>query len=67
VVPCVTSSACPAVLNLALQIAFNPMQRLEPGYAAALLALNIVELADLLFPHRRPAEPVFVPVPGPGA
>ncbi len=33
----------------ALQIAFNPMQRLEPIYAAALLALNIVELAALLF------------------
>src|SRR6185295_14952468 len=38
-----------ALLNLALQIAFNPMQRLEPLYAAALLALNIVELAALLF------------------
>src|SRR4029453_1310866 len=32
-----------------LQVAFNPMQRLEPVYAAALLALNIVELAALLF------------------
>jgi two-component system sensor histidine kinase RegB len=30
-------------------VAFNPMQRLEPVYAAALLALNIVELAALLF------------------
>jgi two-component system sensor histidine kinase RegB len=30
-------------------VAFNPMQRLEPAYAAALLALNIVELAGLLF------------------
>src|SRR5919206_84989 len=38
-----------ALLNLALQVAFNPMQRLEPVYAAALLALNIVELAALLF------------------
>src|SRR6202035_4108281 len=38
-----------ALLNLGLQIGFNPMQRLEPAYAAALLALNIVELAGLLF------------------
>src|SRR3982074_2215535 len=38
-----------ALGNPALQIAFNPMQRLEPVYAAALLALNIVELAGLLF------------------
>jgi len=49
VVPCVTIVGLSALLNLALQIAFNPMQRLEPGYAAALLALNIVELAALLF------------------
>lgn len=38
-----------ALLNLALQIAFNPMQRLEPAYAAALLAFNIVELGGLLY------------------
>src|SRR6202048_3752242 len=49
VVPCVTIIGLSALLNLALQIAFNPMQRLEPVYAAALLALNIVELAGLLF------------------
>src|ERR1700721_9917 len=49
VVPCVTIVGLSALLNLALQIAFNPMQRLEPAYAAALLALNIVELAGLLF------------------
>jgi two-component system, sensor histidine kinase RegB len=49
VVPCVAIVGLSAVLNLALQIAFNPMQRLEPVYAAALLALNIVELAGLLF------------------
>src|SRR3982074_3314094 len=30
-------------------MAFNPMQRLEPAYAAALLALNIAELAGLLY------------------
>src|ERR1700755_1390542 len=47
--PCLTIIGLAALLNLALQIAFNPMQRLEPGYAAALLALNIVELAGLLF------------------
>src|SRR4030088_1724043 len=49
VIPCVTIVGLSAALNLALQTAFNPMQRLEPVYAAALLALNIVELAGLLY------------------
>jgi two-component system sensor histidine kinase RegB len=49
VIPCVAIIGLSALLNLALQIAFDPMQRLEPVYAAALLALNIVELAGLLF------------------
>src|SRR5512133_1355317 len=48
-IACVAIVGVSALLNLALQIAFNPMQRLEPAYAAALLALNIVELAALLF------------------
>ena len=49
VIPCLTIIGLSALLNLALQIAVNPMQRLEPAYAAALLALNIIELAGLLF------------------
>jgi two-component system sensor histidine kinase RegB len=49
IVPCVTIVGLSALLNLALQIAFNTMQRLEPAYSAALLALNIVELAGLLY------------------
>jgi two-component system, sensor histidine kinase RegB len=49
VIPCIAIIGFSAVVNLALQVAFNPMQRLEPVYAAALLALNIVELAGLLF------------------
>jgi two-component system sensor histidine kinase RegB len=49
VIPCVTIVSLSALLNLVLQTAFNPRQRLEPAYAAALLALNIVELAGLLF------------------
>jgi len=49
VIPCVAIVGLSALANLVLQIAFNPMQRLEPHYAAALLALNIVELAALLF------------------
>jgi two-component system sensor histidine kinase RegB len=49
VVPCVIVISLSAILNLALQIAFNPMRRLEPVHAAALLALNIVELASLLY------------------
>src|SRR5436190_13523623 len=48
-VACVAIVGLSALLNLALQIVFDPMQRLEPVYAAALLALNIVELAGLLF------------------
>ncbi|MBV8925425.1 MAG: ActS/PrrB/RegB family redox-sensitive histidine kinase [Bradyrhizobium sp.] len=49
VVPCLTIVALSALVNLALQISFNPMQRLEGAHAAALLALNIVELAGLLY------------------
>jgi two-component system sensor histidine kinase RegB len=49
IVPCLVIVGLSVAVNLVLQIAFNPMQRLEPGYAAALLALNIVELAGLLF------------------
>src|SRR5215475_14056057 len=49
VVPCLVIVALSALLNLALQIAFNPMRRLEPRQAGALLALNIIELAALLY------------------
>jgi two-component system, sensor histidine kinase RegB len=49
VVPCIVIVGLSALLNLTLQIAFNPMQRLEPVHAASLLALNIVELAALLY------------------
>ncbi|UWU96161.1 ActS/PrrB/RegB family redox-sensitive histidine kinase [Bradyrhizobium sp. CB1015] len=49
IVPCVSIIALSAALNLALQTAANPMQRLKPMQAAGLLALNIVELAGLLF------------------
>src|ERR1700712_4721206 len=49
IVPCVVVIVMSALLNLTLQTLFNPMQRLEPRYAAALLALNIAELAGLLY------------------
>src|SRR6201988_242201 len=49
VIACVAIVGLSAALNLALQIAFNPMQRLEPVHAAALLGFNILELAALLF------------------
>lgn len=49
IVPCVSIIALSAALNLALQTAANPMHRLEPMQAAGLLALNIVELAGLLY------------------
>ncbi|MGJ4941255.1 ActS/PrrB/RegB family redox-sensitive histidine kinase [Bradyrhizobium sp. HKCCYLS1011] len=49
VVPCLAVISVSALVNLALQIAFNPMQLLEPRHAGGLLALNIVELATLLY------------------
>src|ERR1700712_3339262 len=49
VIPCVVIVGLSAFLNLLLQLAFDPMRRMEPVYAAGLLALNIVELAGLLF------------------
>src|SRR5262245_66053817 len=49
IIPCLVIVSLSALLNLALQIAFNPMQRLEPRHAASLLALNIIELAALLY------------------
>jgi two-component system sensor histidine kinase RegB len=49
VLPCLSVITLSAGLNLVLQMLFNPMQRLEPRWAAALLALNIAELAALLF------------------
>ena len=48
-IPCVAIVGLSSLINLSVQTAFNPMQRLEPAYAAALLALNIAELAGLLF------------------
>ena len=49
VVPCLIIISLSALVNLALQIKVHPMQRLEGVHAAALLALNIVELAALLY------------------
>jgi two-component system sensor histidine kinase RegB len=49
IVPCLVIITLSALVNLALQISVNPMQRLEGVHAAALLALNIVELAALLY------------------
>src|ERR1700742_832760 len=49
VVPCLAIISLSAAFNLSFQIAFDPMRRLEPSYAAALLALNIIELAGLLY------------------
>src|SRR5690349_526280 len=49
VIPCLAIIGLSALLNLLLQTAFNPMQRIEPAYAATLLAVNIIELAGLLF------------------
>ena len=49
VVPCLAIVGFSGLLNLVLQVWFNPMERLEPPFAAALLALNIIELAGLLF------------------
>lgn len=48
VVPCMVIIGLSSALNLALQMTFAPVHRLEPRYAAALLAMNIAELAALL-------------------
>jgi two-component system sensor histidine kinase RegB len=48
-IPCLAIIAISATVNLSLQVAFNTMQRLEPVHAAALLSLNIAELAGLLY------------------
>lgn len=49
VLPCVVVIGVSALINIGLQIRFSPVHRLEPLYAAILLALNIAELAILLF------------------
>ncbi|ETR77524.1 ATPase [Afipia sp. P52-10] len=46
---CLSVIAFSVAVNVGLQIAFNPMLRLEPKHAASLLALMIAELAALLF------------------
>lgn len=48
ILPCLIVIGLSAGLNLALQIAFAPTHRLDPVFAAALLAMNIIELAALL-------------------
>jgi two-component system sensor histidine kinase RegB len=48
-VPCLLVIAFSAIVNILLQIAFNPMRRMEPLHAAGLLALMIAELDALLF------------------
>ena len=49
VVPCLTIIGLSGLFNVGLQIAFNPMQGLEPVAATGLFALNIIELAALLY------------------
>src|SRR5260221_1748292 len=46
-VPCLAIVGLSALLNLVLQIAFNPLHRLEPAYTAAPLAMDIVALAAM--------------------
>src|SRR6202000_3166990 len=48
VIPCLTVIGLSALLNLVLQVAINPMQRLGPDYAAGPLALHIVRAARLV-------------------
>jgi len=48
ILPCLIVIGLSAGLNLALQITFAPTHRLDPVFAAALLAMNIIELAALL-------------------
>ena len=48
VVPCLVVVGFSAAINLVVQAFFSTVQRIAPVYAAALLALNIAELATLL-------------------
>ena len=66
IIPCVVIIGLSALLNLALQIVFNPMQRLEPVYAAGAAGAQHRRTRRAAVLHRRPAEPVLVPVPGAG-
>src|ERR1700760_2169746 len=43
VAPCLAIVGFSALLNLILQIWFNPMQRLEPLFAAGVVGLEILE------------------------
>src|SRR5258705_11376505 len=61
VIPCVAIVGLSALLNLAPQIPFDPMQRLEPVYAAALLALHILDLAVLAFFTSALPNPFSIP------
>src|SRR5260221_1538032 len=54
VIPCVTIVGLSALLNLALQTAFNPMQRLEPAIGPALPAFETVDPARRFDLLRRP-------------
>lgn len=49
ILPCLTIIGLSAALNILLQLFYNPMQLLPPAYSAGLLALNLAELAALLF------------------
>lgn len=49
IVACLVVVGLAATFNMALQIRFNPMDRIEPNFAALLLALNIAELSALLY------------------
>jgi two-component system sensor histidine kinase RegB len=49
IVPCVAVVAFSGLVNIALQIVFQPMHQLAPLPAAGLLALHNAELAALLF------------------
>ena len=49
VLECLAIVGVEAAVNIALQVAFSPTKRIKAIHAALLLALNIVELAALLF------------------
>lgn len=49
ILPCLAVIGFTAVINVLLQVSFPRVYRLEPPAAAALMALNIAELAALLY------------------
>ena len=67
VIPCVTIVGLSALLNLVLQIALQPDAAAGAGLCGGAARAQHRRTGRTAVFHRRPAEPVFIPVPGPGS